>query len=66
MIEMIKKMKIQAAFWSVALLTVGCGSINIVSTPIENIDAVPLKVMALTEEERQSWGHADLLTDTIP
>jgi len=63
---MVKKMKIQAALWGAGLLAVGCGSINIVSTPIENIDAVPLKVMALTEEERQSWGHADLLTDTIP
>ncbi len=44
----------------------GCGSINIVSTPIENIDSNPLKVSSLTEVEKQNWGHADLLTDTIP
>ena len=63
---MIKKLKMKAALWSAGLLMMGCGSINIVSTPIENIDTIPLKVMALTEEEKQSWGHADLLTDTIP
>ncbi|NNK11114.1 MAG: S8 family serine peptidase [Flavobacteriaceae bacterium] len=63
---MIKKVKMLAALLSYGVLLVGCGSINIVSTPIENIDAVPLKVTALTEEEKQSWGHADLLTDTIP
>ena len=37
-----------------------------VSTPIENIDRVPLKVSELTEEEKKSWGHADLVADTIP
>ncbi|QBA65353.1 S8 family peptidase [Muriicola soli] len=63
---MIKKVKMLAVLLGYGMLLLGCGSINIVSTPIENIDAVPLKVSALTEEEKQSWGHADLLTDTIP
>ncbi|NNE02892.1 MAG: S8 family serine peptidase, partial [Eudoraea sp.] len=49
-----------------ALWLVGCGSVNIVSTPIENIDTLPLKVTALTEAQQRTWGHADLLTDTIP
>ena len=44
----------------------GCGATQLVSTPIDNIDRVPLKITELTEEERKSWGHADLLTDTIP
>jgi len=49
-----------------ALWLAGCGSVNIVSTPIENIDTLPLKVTALTETQKRTWGHADLLTDTIP
>jgi subtilisin family serine protease len=45
----------------------GCGSTApILSTPIENIDSTPLKVHSLTEKELQSWGHKDLVTDTIP
>ena len=61
-------LKLKQAAWILAagMLFVGCGSVNIVSTPIENIDAVPLKVTGLTEPQKQHWGHADLLTDTIP
>ena len=49
-----------------AMLLMGCGATQLVSTPIENIDRMPLKVTELTEEEKKNWGHADLLTDTIP
>lgn len=44
----------------------GCGATSLVTTPVANIDTVPLKVADLTTEEKQSWGHADLLKDTIP
>tara|TARA_B100000949_G_C14288297_1_gene455609 strand:+ start:5320 stop:6912 length:1593 start_codon:yes stop_codon:yes gene_type:complete len=44
----------------------GCGSTALVSTPVENIDAVPLKVADLTEAEKKNWGHLDLIKDTIP
>jgi subtilisin family serine protease len=44
----------------------GCGSTALVSTPIENIDTVPLKVTELSETESKRWGHADLVSDTIP
>ncbi len=46
----------------------GCGSSapSIVSTPVENIDSMPLKVTDLTETELQGWGGADLVSDTIP
>lgn len=47
-------------------LLVGCGATNLVSTPVENIDTLPLKVTDLNEQQMKSWGHADLLTDTIP
>ncbi len=37
-----------------------------VSTPIENIDTTPLKTSELTEQQRETWSHADLQDDTIP
>ena len=46
--------------WCIALFSgsvlVGCGATNLVSTPIANIDAIPLKISELTEEERKKLG----------
>src|SRR5690606_15010845 len=39
---------------------------GLVSTPIENIDAIPLKVTDLSEVQLKGWGGADLIKDTIP
>ena len=51
-----------------AVAVAGCGSSApaVVSTPIENIDTMPLKVTDLTETELKGWGGADLVTDTVP
>ncbi len=51
-----------------AALLSGCtgGVAPIVSTPVENIDTLPLKAVPLTDSELKSWAAADLLTDTIP
>lgn len=49
-----------------ALFFMSCGSTALVSTPVENIDAVPLKISELTEAEKKHWGHLDLIADTIP
>ena len=49
-----------------ASILMGCGATTIVTTPIENIDTIPLKVSQLTDSQKKSWGHADLITDTIP
>ncbi|MEX0273815.1 MAG: S8 family peptidase [Flavobacteriaceae bacterium] len=51
---------------SVTLLLMGCGGTTLVTTPVDNIDTIPLKVSDLSEAEKKSWGHADLATDTIP
>ncbi len=51
---------------SLALLASGCGATSLVSTPVENIDTVPLKVTELSEEASKTWSHADLRQDTIP
>lgn len=50
------------------LVLAGCGGSvpAIVSTPIENIDQMPLKVSDLTEDQLKTWPLADLATDTIP
>ncbi|MDT0675389.1 S8 family peptidase [Autumnicola musiva] len=50
-----------------AMLT-ACGSTapRLVSTPIEKIDSIPLKVQPLTEVQLKDWSGADLQTDTIP
>ena len=47
-------------------LIAGCGSTTMISTPIENIDTVPLKITSLSEAQKKTWSHADLISDTIP
>ena len=49
-----------------SLLLVSCGGTQLISTPIENIDSLPLKISELTDSEKKNWGHTDLLNDTIP
>lgn len=49
-----------------ATVLVSCGGSAVISTPIENIDNVPLKVSDLTENQKHTWGHLDLVSDTIP
>jgi len=49
-----------------AFILASCGSTNVVSTPITNIDSTPLKVSKLTDAELNSWSHLDLVKDTIP
>ena len=53
---------------AIAAAMAGCGSTSpkIVSTPIENIDTMPLKVTDLTDTQLKGWGGADLVADTIP
>lgn len=55
------------AFSILALSLLACGGTSpIVSIPIQNIDALPLKVQELSENELKSWWHKDLTRDTIP
>jgi len=49
-----------------AMILASCGSSNVISTPITNIDNTPLKVSKLTDTELNSWSHLDLVKDTIP
>ena len=63
-----KLTKIFSLAFVAAIFLASCGNsvAPIVSTPIENIDTLPLKTAPLTDDETKSWGAADLLTDTIP
>jgi len=49
-----------------AMILASCGSSNVISTPITNIDSTPLKVSKLTDTELDNWSHLDLVKDTIP
>lgn len=50
-----------------ALALTGCGTTaKMISTPVENIDAVPLKTVKLSENDLKRWSHLDLVKDTIP
>lgn len=53
---------------AIASILISCGGsvAPIVSTPIDNIDTLPLKAAPLTEAEYKTWTAADLPTDTIP
>ncbi len=55
-----------SAALSLSFLLVGCGATTLVSTPVENIDTVPLKIAEVSENQQKTWGHADLIADTIP
>lgn len=59
---------IKLLFVGSMLTLAGCGTTNpvLVSTPIESIDAIPLKITDLTDVQLQGWGGADLVNDTIP
>jgi len=55
------------AYFLGVFFILSCGSTApIVSTPIENIDLIPLKAVELTDAEEKEWSHLDLKTDTIP
>jgi len=48
------------------LVACGGGVAPVVSTPIENIDSIPLKTAPLNDVQYKNWAAADLITDTIP
>tara|TARA_R110002049_G_scaffold174490_1_gene341690 strand:- start:2650 stop:4299 length:1650 start_codon:yes stop_codon:yes gene_type:complete len=54
-----------SAFTAILISSCG-GTAAVLSTPVENIDNIPLKVIELTEAERKNWAHLDLIKDTIP
>lgn len=54
------------SIFTTTLLTSCGGTASIIFIPIENIDNTPIKELELTEKEKNSWSHLDLVKDTIP
>ena len=52
----------------IAIALVGCKSVNTIPVPepTNNIVVISAKKAPLTKIQKQTWGHADLATDTIP
>ena len=52
----------------VAILLTGCKTINTIPVPpgTNNAIIISAKKAPLTKTQKQTWGHADLATDTIP
>ena len=62
-----KTIKSYAIIGLLAALVYSCGgTAPIISTPIAAVDNIPLKIQPLTEEEKENWGHLDLIQDTVP
>ena len=51
---------------AMAFALASCGSQKMVSTPVENIDNLPLKTTPIAENDLKRWSHLDLVNDTIP
>ncbi len=49
-----------------SIFLASCGAPAIVSTPIKNIDTIPLKNIDLTDTQLKNWKAYDLVSDTIP
>jgi len=62
-----KRMNSALALLAGSIILVSCGGpAPLVSTPIENVDALPLKEADLTEAQYKNWMNTDLISDTIP
>jgi subtilisin family serine protease len=48
------------------LTLVGCSSSRVLNSPLEAVENLPLKKSELTETQLDSWGHLDLIKDTVP
>jgi subtilisin family serine protease len=59
-----KPLYVSAAF---AFILASCGTQKqMLSTPVENIDKMPLKTTPLKEQDLKRWSHLDLVKDTVP
>ena len=53
---------------ALAVSLIGCKSVSTIPVPKGTSNSVNIiaKKAALTQQEKEAWGHADLATDTIP
>ena len=43
-----------------------CATLKVTNAPIKNLTSVAAKKTELTEKEKHTWGHLDVLTDSLP
>ena len=51
---------------ALGFILASCGSQKMVSTAVENVDNLPLKITPLADKDLQRWSHLDLVKDTVP
>ena len=53
---------------AIAIALIGCKSVTTIPVPkgTNNVVSITAKKAPLTKQQKQTWGHADLLKDTIP
>lgn len=51
---------------ALAFALASCGPQKMISTPVENIDNLPLKTTPVAENDLKRWSHLDLVKDTLP
>ena len=54
------------SFIALGIALVSCGPQKMISTPVENIDNLPLKTTPVAENDLKRWSHLDLVKDTLP
>jgi subtilisin family serine protease len=52
--------------FALGFILASCGTQKMISTPVENIDKLPLKTTPVAENDLKRWSHLDLVTDTVP
>ena len=43
-----------------------CATLKVTNAPIKDLSGVAAKQAELTEKEKHTWGHLDVLTDSLP
>ena len=51
---------------ALGFILASCGPQKMISTPVENIDNLPLKITPVAENDLKRWSHLDLVKDTGP
>ena len=44
----------------------GCATLKVTNAPIKDLSTIATKQVELNEEEKHTWGHLDVLSDSLP
>ena len=51
---------------STAVIFFSCATFKVTNTPIKNLSTIAFKKVKLDEKEKNTWGHLDILIDSLP